>query len=179
MLMTWNDFRNEVLKTHKKGTTFKVRGSQGNRAAYRYIHTHFFPIKDEMTEEQFGHIISVIHKYIIEITLKGLCFSLPYKLGQLRIGRIKRNVTFDENGKVRTNLLVNWRNTLQLWHDDPEAYKERILVRNESDHTYKIMFSKKHFVSKNKGYYDFIPSRTYKSILKEHIRNNDINVFDL
>lgn len=179
MLMTWHDFRNEVLKTHKKGTTFKVRDSQGNRKAYRYIQKNMFPIQESVTEEQFGRIISVIHKYIIGITMNGLSFNLPYQMGQLKIGRVNKKISFDDNGKLKTNLKVDWYKTLRLWHDDKEAYECKSLIRSDNEYIYKIFFIKNHFHAKNKEYYTFIPSRTYKSILKQHIKNNDINVFDL
>lgn len=179
MLMTWHDFRNKVLKTNKKGAIFKIRNSKGNRDAYNYINANIFPIKDQVTEKQFGRIISAINKYVIGITLKGLCFSFPYKLGQLRIGRAKRRIAFDEHGNLKTNMQIDWNSTLKLWYDYPEEHKNKTLVKTEDSHLYKIVFSKHHMEVKNKDYYNFVPSRTYKSILKEHIRNNDINVFDL
>lgn len=100
-------------------------------------------------------------------------------MGQLKIGRVNKKISFDDNGKLKTNLKVDWYKTLRLWHDDKEAYECKSLIRSDNEYIYKIFFIKSHFHAKNKEYYNFIPSRTYKSILKQHIKNNDINVFDL
>ena len=123
-----------------------------------------FPINESVTEEQFGKIISAIHKHIIGVTLKGLYFTLPYKMGQLKIGKVNKRVSFDTNGKLKTNLQVDWYKTLRLWHDDKQAYADRVLVRSDSEHIYKIIMAKEKHA--NSEYYAFIPSRTYKSILK-------------
>jgi hypothetical protein len=46
------------------------------------------------------------------------------------------------DGKVKTNLPIDWDKTLKLWYEDEEAYKQRTLIKMEEKEIYKVHYNK-------------------------------------
>ena len=83
------------------------------------------------------------------------------------------------NGKLVNNLPIDWDTTLKLWAEDEESYKNRTIIKLEEDEIFIINYSKRTAIYNNKIYYQFNVNRKLKQRLKELIKNNEIDAFEL
>ena len=83
------------------------------------------------------------------------------------------------NDKLVSNLPVDWDATLKLWAEDEKYYKNRTVVRLEEDDIFIINYNKKTAIYNNKMFYQFNVNRKLKQRLKELIKNNEIDAFEL
>ena len=81
------------------------------------------------------------------------------------------------DGELVTNLPIDWDATLKLWHEDKEAYDEKILVRYENEAIFKILYNKSTATYKNKSFYDFRPIRTIKKQISRLIKDNKLDAY--
>ena len=85
-----------------------------------------------LTPVQYKKILSSINTLLLEATLRGEDIELPEGFGVL-YARQKPVITkVDENGKLRTNRAVNWKETLNLWYKDKEAREAKQVVYQEN-----------------------------------------------
>ena len=164
--MTYNDFRINTLKANTK-KTFKIRNSYGARDAYRWSVKYK---KIKISESDFREIINTLNKTLQDQLLQGKDIILPNRLGRIEIRKYKTYVGL-EGGKLKTNLSVDWKNTLKLWHEDEESYHNKSLVRHETPEKFKILYNKSKAKYCNKVFYSFSPTRDLKLKLKEIINN--------
>lgn len=107
-------------------------------------------------------------------------FNLPYRTGLMCIRKYQQKVKIVD-GKVINKLPVDYNATLKLWEEDPEAKEKKQLVRhlNKNRMLYRFVVYKSKARFKNKEYYWFKPTRTNKLKLKDAIKNNMIEVYNL
>ena len=82
-----------------------------------------------------------------------------------------------EDGKVKTNLPIDWDRTLKLWSEDEEAYKERTLVKMEEKEIFKVCYNKTRADFQNKGFYQLQINRDLKIALKKKIKLGNFDAF--
>lgn len=101
---------------------------------------------------------------------------LPAKLGtiELRKTPVKKNIV---DGKLVTTAMIDWNKTLELWYEDQEAFDNRVLVKTNSNISFKIHYNKDRAEYIGKSYYDFFPNRELKNMLKKNIRDNKIDAY--
>lgn len=97
-------------------------------------------------------------------------------MGLLELRKRIPSITL-ENGKIKTNLPVDWDKTLKLWASDIQAYNNKTLVRHESKEVFKVYYNKTKAIYNNKHFYTFTLNRDLKLALKEKVRNNEIDAF--
>ena len=174
--MTTIQFESKVLKRHRN-KNFKIKNSYGNKNAWRWIKKNkWLNIGQPISERQFGYIIKKINEYLVSKLMSGSDIIFPYGMGKLELVKRKAKIKM-ENNRVKTNLPVDWKRTLEWWKTDRQAYKNKYLVRHETDMVFKINYSKKNANYKNKNFYQFIPNRRVKQLLSEKIKNNEIDTF--
>jgi len=83
------------------------------------------------------------------------------------------------DGKLVNNLPVDWDTTLKLWAEDEESYKNKTIIRLEEDEIFIINYNKRKAIYNNKMFYQFNVNRKLKQRLKELIKNNEIDAFEL
>ena len=81
------------------------------------------------------------------------------------------------NGKVVTNLPIDWDTTFKLWFTDEQAKKEKILVRIENEDIFKVYYNKNKAEYTNKTFYDFKPNREIKRSLTKQARQGNLDAF--
>jgi hypothetical protein len=100
-------------------------------------------------------------------------YKLPARLGILSVRKIKTYVKFVD-GKVKTNLPINHKETNELWAVDPVAKAERRRVYIENKHSngykYKFTYDKLYANYTNKTVYFMQFNRQLKRKLKEYIQ---------
>ena len=81
------------------------------------------------------------------------------------------------NGKVVTNLPIDWDTTFKLWFTDEQAKQEKILVRIENEDIFKVYYNKNKAEYTNKTFYDFKPNREIKRSLTKQARQGNLDAF--
>jgi hypothetical protein len=174
--MDYNNFRKAVLKIDKI-RKHAISGSLGVYDAYKYIRKNkWFDIGKSLSEHEFYTIIRQINSLLAEEFIKGNDIELPHKLGRLELRKFEKRISF-RDGKVYTNLPIDWDRTLKLWADDNDAYKEKVLVRMEEDEIFKVVYNKSKANYNNKSFYEFNVNRDLKKRLKQRIKEGLLDAF--
>lgn len=173
--MNYNNFRAKVLKVNKK-KKFKVRNSYGTKQGWRWYKKNKWLDGEPVTEKQFGIIIRTINEALIEQLLNGSDINLPHRMGRLELRKVKSRIEF-KDGKLDTNLPVDWDRTLKLWYEDAKSYEDRVLIRKEYKEIFRIIYNKSKANYNNKTFYQFTPHRDVKKKLSERIKQNETDAF--
>lgn len=174
----WNEFKSSVQHL-KDNRVHKITGSLGVYDAYKFIRKNkWFNIGRILTEHEFYSIIRRVNEYLAESFLNGQDIKFPHKMGQLELR--KYNATFDiVNGKVKTNLPIDWDKTLKLWYEDEKAYKERTLIKIQEKEIYRVYYNKQSADYQNKTFYEFKVNRDLKKRIKQRIKNHTLDAFKI
>jgi hypothetical protein len=110
------------------------------------------------------------HKFLINKVIEGNEVTMPLRLGTLQILGTKQKIVFKDNGEP--NLPPDWKKTKELWDKCPECKEKKQRVFHTNDHTggvrYRLTWSKRRVLIKNKTLYSFRLTRTNKrEIYKE------------
>ena len=170
-----DDFRKEVLKVNKS-RVHKVNNSLGVYDAYKWLRKNKWLDVGPISEHDYYTIIRTVNKALIKDFLQSGTIRLPERMGEIVLRKYPAKITL-QNGKVKTNLPIDWDATLKLWHEDKEAYDEKILVRYENEAIFKILYNKSTATYKNKSFYDFRPIRTIKKQISRLIKDNKLDAY--
>lgn len=172
-MTTFAEFRKKVLKVNEKRTV-KITNSYGSADAFRYINKELELPK--ITLREFRNIINTVNKILVKRFIEGHDIKFPKRMGNIELW--KHTPTFKNvNGKIKTTLKIDWKRTLEYWNNNEEAYKNKTILKKETDTIFRIVYNKSKAMYVNKQFFRFIPSRSFKSALKEAIRNNSIDAF--
>lgn len=172
------DFLSSVRKLNEP-RVHKVNCSLGVYDAYKWIRKNsWLNIGRSLTEHEFYSIIRRVNNYLADSFLRGQDIKLPHRMGQLELR--KYDVRFSiEDGKVKTNLPIDWDRTLKLWYEDEEAYKERTLVKVEEKEIYKVYYNKQLANYQNMVFYEFKVNRGLKKSIKQRIKEGKLDAFKI
>lgn len=177
--MGFQEFRKGILKAEEAKHKFKVTNSNGTKEAWRWIKKNkWLNIGQPITELQLGTIVKAINNTIQDQLMEGKDVPLPKRMGRLEIRKFKASIDY-KDGKVVTNLPVDWKRTLDLWWEDEESKKAKTLVRFENLERFAIYYNKGYANYTNKSFYRFIPTRTFKKRLRNKIVNEGFDALIL
>lgn len=176
--MDYDNFRKIVLKLHDN-RKHKVKNSYGVYDAFKYYRKH--KPKDKkyiLTESQYFQIIRNVNNLLVDSLLQNNDIRFPQRMGILEVRKRPATIKI-VNGKLVNNLPIDWDTTLKLWAEDEESYNKKTLIKLEEDEVFIINYNKKRAIYNNKMYYQFNVNRKLKQRLKELIKNNEIDAFEL
>ena len=107
-------------------------------------------------EKEFSSVVTAVNKRIAEAILDGEIIKLPCGMGSI-VPVQEETLLIRDDGKVILNQPIDWKATMKLWEEDPEAKKDRIRVRHDVDKRFKIIYSKKGAYYRNIYYIKFKP----------------------
>lgn len=172
--MNIEEFMSSAKKAKGK-RIHKVRNSWGVKDAFCYYRkTRPKDSKYVLTECEFLSIIRKINDILRQLIIRGEEITLPEKMGKLELRKRQTIVEFKE-GKLKTNLPVDWDSTLKLWYEDAQSYKNKKLVRQETKEVFKVFYNKYKADYINKSFYQFHINREIKKGLKNKIKNGEID----
>ena len=170
----YEEFRKRVIRGEEPHT-FEVTNSNGNKEAWRWLKKNkWLDLGQPITEKEFGVIIKTINSYLRDQLVQGKDVVLPARMGTLEIRKFEAKLSF-KDGKVVTNLPINWKRTLDLWYEDDDAKESKTLIRQEDRTRFGVHYDKSSANYNNKVFYKFIPGRSVKLGLKENIINNRLD----
>lgn len=174
--MGYKEFRSEIIKNKGK-RNHKATHSYGTKQAWRWIKKNkWLDIGQPVTEREFGLIIKAIHKSLKDQLLNCQDIDFPNRMGRIELRKFNTWVGF-KDGKLLTNLPIDWNKTIGLWYEDKEAHKNKTLVRMEAKEGFKIRYEKGMATYDNKTFYEFLPNRELKQELRDKIKNGEIDAF--
>lgn len=173
-----SDFRRKVLKLNEP-RTHEVRNSLGTYDAYKFIRKNkWLDIGRPVTEHEFYTIIRQVNNLLADNLVNGEDIVLPQRMGTIELRKYDSSITF-KDGKLVTNLPIDWDRTLKLWSEDEEAYKERTLIKMEEQEIFKVFYNKSRANYENKSFMQFEVNRDLKRRLKQKIKSKAIDAFKL
>jgi hypothetical protein len=174
--MSYIEFIKDVKKVNKS-RNHKVNNSYCSKDAFKYYRkTKPTDSKYVLTDCQYLQIIRRINDQLRTNLINGKDVVLPEKMGRLELRKIASSIKF-VNGKLKTNLPINWDATLKLWYEDSISKNKRQLVRQENTETFKVRYDKAKANYNNKSFYEFKANRELKVGLKKNIKLNKIDAF--
>ena len=173
-----DSFRRKLLKV-EESRVHKISNSYGVYDAYKYIRKNkWFDIGQSITEHQFYSIIRGINNLLADSMLEGKDIHLPHKMGVLEVRKYDAKIAFVD-GKLKTNLPIDWDKTLKLWSEDEKAYEERTLIKMEEKEIFKVYYNRFRADYNNKSFYEFAINRDLKKRLKQRIKSGNFDAFKL
>ena len=160
--------------------THKITNSLGNYDAYKYIRKNkWFNIGRPLTEHEFYQIIRRINNYLAEELVNGNDIIFPNRMGKLELRKRNSLPVIDKNGNLKVTYAIDWDSTLKLWYEDEEAFNNKTLVKLPEKNIFKIKNNKNTTNYENKRFMEFQVNRDIKTRLKQKIKNNEIDAFNL
>ena len=172
-----DNFRREVLKVDKP-RVHKVKNSLGVYDAYKWLRKNKWLDMEPISEHDFYAIIRAVNKALAKSFLHLGSINLPLRMGEIILRKYHPSVTLHD-GKIKTNLPVDWDSTLQLWSEDKESYKKRTLIRLEEKEVFKVLYDKSKALYNNKSFYTLELNRDIKLSLKKQLKNGLLDAFML
>ena len=169
------EFKKRVRKAsmHRE---HKIRNSLGVYDCYKYYRKN--KPKDKkyiLSESQYFAIIRQINNLLVDDIVTGNEVKLPHRMGTIEIRKYEKSVKIGEDGQIRTNLPIDWDNTLKLWYEDEEAYNNRTLIRLDEREIYKVFYNKEDANFNNRSFYEFVFNKDLKLRLKHNIKQGIID----
>ena len=172
-----DNFRREVLKVNKS-RVHKVKNSLGVYDAYKWLRKNKWLGMEPISEHDFYAIIRAVNKALAKSFLHLGSIKLPLRMGEIILRKYHPSIT-SQDGKIKTNLPVDWDSTLQLWSEDKESYKKRTLIRLEEKEVFKVLYDKSKALYNNKSFYTLELNRDIKLSLKKQLKNGLLDAFML
>lgn len=172
-----DNFRREVLKVNKS-RVHKVKNSLGVYDAYKWLRKNKWLDMEPISEHDFYAIIRAVNKALAKSFLHLGSINLPLRMGEIILRKYHPSITL-QDGKIKTNLPVDWDSTLQLWSEDKESYKKRTLIRLEEKEVFKVLYDKSKALYNNKSFYTLELNRNIKLSLKKQLKNGLLDAFML
>lgn len=148
-----SEFREKVLKV-KDTRNHRITNSLGVYDAYKWLRKNKWLNVGPITEGEYYKIIREVNKALAEKFLTSGWIIFPHKMGSIFIAKEPPTIQL-EDGKVKTNLPIDWAATLKLWEEDKESYKNKTLVRKEVNNVFTFIYSKNKAIYNNQAYYSF------------------------
>lgn len=177
--MTLEEFRHEVLKVDKP-RTHKVSGSLGIYDGYKaYRKTGYGSTGYRLSESQYFSITRRVNELLADNLVKGEEVLLPHRMGRLEIRKTTGEVRLNAEGKLVTNLPIDWDRTLKLWYEDEESFKNKTIIKVEEREIFKVYYNRGKANFNNKSFYEFNVNRELKKRLKQNIKDRKIEAMYL
>ena len=172
-----DDFRKEILKVNKP-RVHKVNNSLGTYDDYKWLRKNKWLDVGPISEHDYYAIIRTVNKALAKSFLHLGSINLPLRMGEIILRKYHPSITL-QDGKIKTNLPVDWDSTLQLWSKDKESYKKRTLIRLEEKEVFKVLYDNSKALYNNKSFYTLELNRDIKLSLKKQLKNGLLDAFML
>jgi hypothetical protein len=147
----------------------KVKGGKGKDDFYK----HYKKKGGGLSKDPFARIMRQTNKAVVEeLMMFGEDYTLPHGIGRI-VFRKRKNQAFMKDGKIVSNQLIDWKASMALWQENPQAKRNKILLKFSSLETGRYSFRIAMFGRKfnNKEYFAFSYKRSFKRAFAKRIKD--------
>ena len=175
---TLGEFKSRIKNNINHPKKYKITNSWGIYDGFKYYRKNKPKDKEYiLTESQYFAITRAVNKMLADSLASGDDVRLPKSMGLIELRKYEKIIRMGKDGKIHTNLPIDWNATLELWHNDKEAYQKRTLVRNESDELYKIYYNKNKATYQNSSFYEFVFHKDLRNKVRQNIKLGIVDAF--
>lgn len=175
----YDEFKSSIQHL-QESRTHKITNSLGVYDAYKFIRKNkWFNIGRPLTEHEFYQIIRRVNNYLAEELVNGNDIIFPNRMGKLELRKRNSLPVIDKNGSLKVTYAIDWDSTLKLWYNDEEAFNNKTLVKLPERNIFRVKYNKDTANYENKSFMEFQINRDIKKRLKQKIKNNEIDAFNL
>ena len=143
----------------------------------KYLRDSFKFYEGDVKFKTFIKINKLFFKFIINKVFEGKTVYIPKNLGFFEIRAIKKRPKINKKTGEIENMAISWGKTFKLWNSNPEAKRQRKVVKvdnlHSEGHMGKFVWSKYGVLLLNKTLYELRLSRGNKRrIYREFINGN-------
>lgn len=168
-----DDITKNILKV-TENRKHKVSNSLGVYDAYKWIRKNKWFGMNPISEHTFYTIIRSINKELLNKFYRVGYIKLPQRMGELVLKKSYAKFSLEES-KIKTNLPIDWKRTLELWKEDKDCYKNKTLIYKEFKILYKIFYNKSKANFNNKSFYSFLPNRVFKNTVSKLLTDHKLD----
>lgn len=140
----------------------KVKNAYDVRDYYRHFQKQHG--RNILTEVEFGDILRAINESYVEDLNSDKFVVLPKRLGGMQV--IYKATGVEEiDGEIKINRKQDWKSTLSLWYEDPEAYEKKIIIYREGKRIRKPVYYKHKHTFKNQIFFKFRFARSAAKLI--------------
>lgn len=144
-----------------------IKGGYGKSDYYK----HYRHNGGTLLRDPYARVLRAVNKALVEELIEGANdYTLPFGLGRISFRKRKNKAFITVNG-IRSTTMVNWKDTMALWEDNPQAKRNKILLRYTNLSTGRYSFRIKMFTRRfaNKDYFAFRFKRSFKRSFSDRI----------
>lgn len=135
-----------------------------------------------ITRKVYGDVIKDFNSFLRNsLSLQGREIILPNKLGRVELRKTKTEVKIAEDGSIKNNMAINWKETIKLWNSSQQAKDKKTKIRFTNEHTnsytFRVSYLKARADYKNKSIYSIKFNRTLRRTLSTSIFKGNIDAF--
>lgn len=160
------------IKKVSNSKKHRISNSIGMREAFRFYTKN----SKKLDEPTFRKLIKFINLSLQELLASGEDINLPQRMGRLELRKFRTKVSFID-GKLVTNLPIDWNETLKLWYEDKESERKKTKVLLETPEIFRVCYKKNTANYNNKSFFEFKTNRGLKQKLKLNIKNKKVDAF--
>ena len=150
---------------------YSINNSYGMRDYFWYYRKTY---KNVISEQLYSMVLKEVMNAMIDELKEDRYVVFPFGFGFLKTVYCRSMVRFI-NGKVKVNGVVDWINTIQLWHSDEEARNKKQLIYKEKTNAKIVKYSKQGNTFKNKLYLCLdIKRSVYKTLTVDYNNKHKI-----
>ena len=177
MINSYKDFKS-VIQGLQNTRTHKITNSLGVYDAYKWLRKNKWLDVGPISEHDYYAIIRTVNKALALNFLHSGSIKLPERMGEIILRKYPVKLCL-KNGKLQTNLPIDWDATLNLWSKDKDSYTKKTLIRSEEKELFKVLYDKSKALYNNKSFYSFELNRDIKVALKKQLKNGLLDAFML
>ncbi len=135
-----------------------------------------------VSRKVYGDVVKDFNSFLRDgLSKQGREIVLPNKMGRIELRKTKTEVKIAEDGSIKNNMAVNWKETIKLWNDSPISKEKKTKIRFTNEHTNSYTFRVSYFKAradyKNKSIYTLKFNRTLRRNLSTSIFKGNIDAF--
>lgn len=156
--MTLKEFRDSRISGHRgKG---RVSNSYGVYDYYKFYRKNREKgPRWSITEGEYYALIRQVNQILATELIEKGRLELPFKMGLVEYRKVPRTVYQDKDGHYKSNVKINWDKTFELWYNDEQAYKDKTIVKYDTEDIAKNLYVKTKADFPNKWFYTFLPQK--------------------
>lgn len=175
MEQSFSEFRQSVINPKGKPKKFKITNSIGAYDIYKMMRkAGWLDIGRPVKEKEYYAIIRGVNDCLAKEIALGKTIQFPAKMGKLELRKQERGVSIVD-GKLKITYPINWNETLKLWYEDPEAMRNKTLLRCENKYLYRVRYDVFDATYENKLFYQFKLNTFIQDALSKNIREGKVD----